>query len=74
MIAYLFEKGISGLVNTVKAEVYMLLKIPKQMLQNRLVLCKLFKHLLNGMPLPSPLQRNPNESLISFHRGLKPIN
>lgn len=74
MMAYLFEKRISGLVNTVKAEEYMLLKIPKQMLQNRLVLSKLFKHLLNRMSLPSPLQRKPHESLISFHRGLKPIN
>jgi len=74
MIAYLIEKRISGLVNTFKAEVYMLLKIPKQMLQNRLVLSKLFKHRLNGMPLPSPLQRKPNVSLISFHGGLKPIN
>ena len=52
----------------------MLLKIPKQMLQNRLVLSKLVKHFLNGMSLPSPIQCKPNKSLIPFYCGLKPIN
>ena len=52
----------------------MLLKIPKQMFQNRLVLSKLLKHFLNRMSLPSPLQSKSNKSLISFHRSLKPIN
>jgi len=74
MTAYLFEERISRLVNTIKAEAYMLLKIPKQMFQNRLVLSKLLKHFLNRMSLPSPLQSKSNKSLISFHRSLKPIN
>lgn len=74
MKANLLEERIPGFVNSVKAEVYILLKIIKQLFKSRVCLAELLENLLYGMPLPPPLQREPNETLITFNRGMKAID